>query len=188
MLKKDLNKAQVKIIFIPGNGGGDIRRNDKWYGWVATKLEESGLEVICQNFPDPIKARKKYWIPFLEKLGADENTVLIGNSSGAVAAMSYAQNHRILGSILLAAAHTDTGLESERISGYFDNLWEWESIKDNQQWIVQFHSKDDPLVPVEEGRYVHQKLGSEYIEFENEGHFGYPNPKLEFPEIVEVLS
>ena len=43
------------------------------------------------------------WLPDLEELGADERTILIGHSSGAVAAMRYAESHRVLGSILVYA-------------------------------------------------------------------------------------
>jgi uncharacterized protein len=180
--------SKLKIIFIPGNGGGDIKRPGKWYASVSKELEGLGFKVICQNFPDPIKARKEYWIPFLEKLGADENTALIGASSGAVAAMRYAENHKILGSLLVAAAHTDQGLESEKISGFFDQPWDWDAIKSNQNWIIQFHSADDPVVPVEEGHFIKDKLNTEYHEFTDQQHFGHPNPKTEFPEIVEFIK
>lgn len=179
---------QVKVIFIHGNGGGDINKPDGWFPYVKRELEKMGLEVISQNFPDPIYARQEYWLPFLEKLGADERTILIGHSSGAVAAMRYAETHQILGSILVSACYTDLGMESEKISGYYDKPWDWEAIKKNQHWIAQFHSTDDPLIPIEEARFVHQKLDSEYFEYTDQGHFGYPVSKLEFPEIVEVVG
>ena len=177
-----------KVIFIHGNGGGDINKPDGWFPYLKRELSKLGLEVISQNFPDPMWARKKYWLPFLGKLGADENTVLIGHSSGAVAAMRYAETHKLLGTVLVAACHTDLGIESEKISGYYDEEWQWEKIKQNQQWIVQFHSTNDPLIPVEEARFVHQKLNSEYYEMTDQQHFGYPIAKLEFPEIVEVIK
>lgn len=178
---------KIKVVFIPGNGGGDINAPDGWFPYLKRELEKLGLQVISQNFPDPIYARKQYWLPFLEKLGADENTILIGHSSGAVAAMRYAENHQLLGTILVAACHTDLEMASERISGYYDTPWQWEKISANQEWIVQFHSTDDPLIPIEEARYVHQKLGSEYIEDTDQQHYGYPNPKLEFPEIIKII-
>jgi predicted alpha/beta hydrolase family esterase len=181
------SKNQVKIIFIHGNGGGDINAPDGWFPYLKRELDQHGLNVISQNFPDPVYARKKYWLPFLEKLGADEKSILIGHSSGAVAAMRYAEEHKLLGTILVSACYTDLGMPSERISGYYDEEWQWEKIKSNQKWIVQFHSTDDPLIPVEEARYVHQKLGSEYIEDTNEQHYGYPVAKPEFPEIITII-
>ncbi|MBI2601228.1 alpha/beta hydrolase [Candidatus Daviesbacteria bacterium] len=178
----------IKVIFVHGNGGGDVNDPKGWFPYLKRKLEKLNLQVISQNFPDPIKARAKYWLPFLKKLEADENTILIGHSSGAVAALRYAEKHQILGSILVSACYTDLGLKSEKISGYYDKVWNWKKIKHNQKWIVQFHSADDPFIPIEEARYIHEKLTTQYYEFKDQGHFGYPRVKREFPEIIDVLK
>jgi len=38
--------------------------------------------------PDPVMAREAIWIPFMEQqLNCDSNTVIIGHSSGAQAAL-----------------------------------------------------------------------------------------------------
>lgn len=182
------NKTDIKVIFIPGNGGGDINAPDGWFPYLKQEFEKLGLKVISQNFPDPVYARKQYWLPFLEKLGADDHTILIGHSSGAVAAMRYAEKHQILGSVLVAAAYTDLGKESEKISGYFDEEWDWNNIKTNQQWMVQYHSTDDPFIPIEEARFIHQKLNSDYFEYTDQEHFGYPTSKLEFKEIADQIK
>jgi predicted alpha/beta hydrolase family esterase len=44
-------------------------------------------------------------------------------------------------------------------------------MKPNAEWIVQYHSVNDHLVPVEEGRKVAENLGMDYIELPDEGHF-----------------
>jgi predicted alpha/beta hydrolase family esterase len=44
-------------------------------------------------------------------------------------------------------------------------------MRENIKWIVQFHSPTDPLIPVEEGCFVANKLKSEYIELKDAGHF-----------------
>ena len=97
----------IKAILIHGNGG--CTAGDFWLPWVERELIALGLEVINQTFPDHIKARARFWLPHLEMLDADENTILIGHSSGAVAAMRYAETHRLLGSILVGVCHTDLG-------------------------------------------------------------------------------
>ena len=87
----------MKIILIHGNGGSTA--GDVWYPWLERECLALGVSVINQTFPNNVKARARFWLPFLEELGADENTVLVGHSSGAVAAMRYAESHRLLGSI-----------------------------------------------------------------------------------------
>jgi len=145
--------------------------------------------VINEQFPDPELARSAFWLPFIKELGADENTIIIGHSSGAVAAMRYAEDHKILGSILVGACHTDLGEENEKISGYYDEPWQWEDIQKNQQWIIQFASVDDPFIPIAEARHIHEKLNTTYYEYEDRGHFGHGGQPLdEFPELIEALQ
>lgn len=56
--------------------------------------------------PDSVIARSNYWLPFLEEhVKAGENDVLIDWSSGAVAAMRYAETHTIKGSILISPCY-----------------------------------------------------------------------------------
>ncbi|OGI78162.1 hypothetical protein A3C57_00635 [Candidatus Nomurabacteria bacterium RIFCSPHIGHO2_02_FULL_33_12] len=173
---------KIKIIFIPGNGGGDT--NEGFFPYVKDNFRDK-YEIISPGvYPDSLLARAKYWLPYLEKLGADENTILIGHSSGAIAAMRYAENHKILGSVLVAGYHTDLGMIEEKLSGYFKKDWNWENIKNNQKFIIQFNSTNDSFIPIEEARFVYEKLGSDYHEL-NQGHF---YPQTEFPELVEALN
>lgn len=177
----------MKVIFIPGNGGGSPK--DNWFPYLKEELEKLRINVIASEFPDNHLARESYWIPFLkDHLHADEQTVLIGHSSGAIAAMRFAENNQLLGSVLVGAYHTDLGLPMEKQSGYFDRPWNWESIISNQEWIIQFASVNDPWIPIEEARFVHQKLNTEYHECLDQGHFGGDDKKLIFPELFEALK
>jgi uncharacterized protein len=174
---------KLKIIFVPGNGG-DGNTVYGWFSYLKKEFEVLGCEVLAPVYPDPALARASFWLPFIENLGTDENTVLVGHSSGAIAAMKYAENHKILGTILVAGYHTDLGMETERQSEYFNTPFNWEKIKENQEWIIQFNSTNDDFIPIEEARFVHEKLSSEYYEL-SQGHF-YPQDI--FPEIIEAFK
>jgi pimeloyl-ACP methyl ester carboxylesterase len=128
------------VILIHGNGG--CTAGDIWFPWLERECAALGLRVINQTFPDNVKARARFWLPHLEQLGADENTILIGHSSGAVAAMRYAETHRLFGSILVGVCHTDLGDSGEAESGYYSAPWQWERIRDNQRWIAIYQSSD----------------------------------------------
>lgn len=172
----------IKAIIIPGNGGD--RPEDKWFPYVTRELEKIGIPTVNTKWPDSLLARKKHWFPFLKKLGADEDTILIGHSSGAVAAMCWAEENKILGSVLVSAYDTDLGVVSEKLSGYFNKPWAWDKIKNNQQWIIQFASTDDPYFPIDIPRSVHEKLDTEYHELTDHGHFG----NKEFPELIRAVT
>lgn len=182
-----INNIFPKVILIHGNGGSTV--NDNWFPWVRDNLTEMGFRVISETFPDNKLARKEIWLPFLkDDLKADENTILIGHSSGGLAAMRFAQENKIYGSIIIGVSYTDLGDESEKLSGFFDDPWDWNKISKNQNWIVQFASVDDPYIPIEEARYVHEKINSEYYEYTNRGHFSWDKKAKEFPEIINVIK
>ena len=173
--------SKPNIILIHGNGGSNS--NDVWLPYVQKEMEALGLPVINRTFPDNVRARAQFWLPFISKLGAGTDTVLIGHSSGAVAAMRYAQNHRILGSVLVGACYTDLGDSSERDSGYYNEGWDWDAIRLNQQFILQFASPDDPYIPITEPRFIQKQLRTKYHELAKRGHFEHNT----FPELVKAL-
>lgn len=72
--------------------------------------------------------------------------------------MRILENHKVLGVVLVSAYYTDLGDSLERGSGYFNRPFDWDKMKSNAKWIIQFHSKDDHLVPVTEARHVHENV------------------------------
>ena len=173
---------RVKAIIIHGNGG--CTAADIWLPWLERELTALGIDVINQTFPDNVKARAAVWLPHLASLGADANTILIGHSSGAVAAMRYAESHRLLGSILVGVCHSDLGDRFEAASGYYRAPWQWDTIRRNQQWIAIYNSSDDPHIPIAEARFVAAQLRCSYFEFSDRGHFV---DRRDFPEVVEFI-
>ncbi|MBI2583693.1 MAG: alpha/beta hydrolase [Candidatus Aenigmarchaeota archaeon] len=175
-------------MLVPGNQNADVH-SEIWYPWIRKQLEDLGLKPIAKNMPDADLARKEYWLPFIEEqLAGDEDSILIGHSSGTVAALRYAENHKLQGIILISAYHTDLGDEHEKASHYFDEPWQWDKIKQNVKWIIQFHSLNDPYIPIEEARYVAEKLNTEYHEYQDQGHFSSDVGKNEFPELLDALK
>ena len=187
-----VEETKTKCIILPGNGvpKGGIR-DANWYGWAEKKIKDLNLfnEVILRDMPDPIAAKSSIWLPFItDELGADENTLIIGHSSGAVAAMRLLETTKLKGIILVAACHTDLGDAGEAAAGYYphndgSNAWQWDKMKENiGSWgITQFHSKDDCFIPPEEARHVAEHSGSKYHEFDGRSHF-FDAP---FPELIK---
>ncbi len=176
----------IRAILIHGNGNS--KPTDNWLPYLKKELENLGVEVNAPQFPDTELARSSYWLPFLDELKADENTILVGHSSGAIAAMRYAETHRILGSALIGTYYTDLGIEAEKLSGYFDLPWNWKNIKKNQKWIIQFAGVNDPWIPIKEAHVVRDCLDTDYHESPDQGHFGGDYYKETFPELLEAIK
>lgn len=160
----------AKVVIIHGNGG--CTNQMFWIPGLKDELEKKACTVLAPTMPDNIEAKASVWLPYMQNnLKCDENTIIVGFSSGAVAAMRYAEQHKILGSVLIGACYTDLGYASEQISRYYDKPWNWDAIKNNQSWIIQFASTDDPFIPIEEPRHIHAQLATDYYEFTDQGHF-----------------
>lgn len=182
--------SKPNIVIIPGNGGSHVD-TDNWYPWLRDELVKQGYYVTMTDMPDPVAAHMNIWLPHIEsELIKDENTIVVGHSSGAVATLRYLETHRLAGAILIGCNYTDLGFEDEKEAGWYEAPWQWEKIKANAGWVVQIHGEDDPYFDTTEPKYIQSKLGSELIVLPNRGHFmTEQNPvNNQFPEIIEILS
>ncbi|KAM4772529.1 serine hydrolase RBBP9 [Rhinophrynus dorsalis] len=178
-------EAPVKAVIVPGNGGGNVE-SCMWYGWTKARLNKlPHFHCLLQNMPDPYTARETIWLPFMEsELQCDSKTIIIGHSSGAAAAMRFAETHKVYAIILVSAYTSDLGDENERESGYFNRPWQWEKIKSNCRHIVQFGSMDDPFLPWNEQQEVADNLSAELHKFSDRGHF----QNTEFHDLVSAVK
>ena len=214
-----------KVIICPGNGCTSIRRSN-WYGQLYEELRALKIDVVCENFPDPFEAKRSVWLPYIESLGADENSILVGHSSGAQAALRYAETHKLKAVVLVSATFTDLGDAGERASGYYpqgiylstlqawcrvrfqetcvrvgdficrsdvcydihgsgeENPYEFEAMKRNCACWHQFHSDDDPFIPLHEAERIRDGLGltDTYYMLAGRSHFFEP-----FSELTELV-
>jgi predicted alpha/beta hydrolase family esterase len=177
----------MKAMIVPGNH--DASPDEIWLPYVREELKDRGFEVIAEKMPDPYLARRKYWVAHIrEKLGGEGDAIIIGHSSGGLAAMRYAEKYPVKGIVLVGVCHTDLDDPDEKKSGYFDDEWIWAKIKENTEWIIQFHGEQDSYVPVEEGRHVAENLDSNYHEIAEAGHFINGKYSEKFPELLEALE
>ena len=120
-----------------------------------------------------------------DEIGCDRNTIIVGHSSGAEAAMRFVETYSVKGIILVSACVTDCGDDNERESGYYDGPWNSDSIRANSTFIVQFGTTDDQHIPWAEQQDVADGLLSELHRFEDDGYF----KNNTFPELLnEVVN
>lgn len=188
------------VIICPGNGCTDIRKSN-WYGERYEILTEKGITCVCENFPDPVHARRDRWVPFMRSLaekhapGTEGDIVLVGHSSGAQAALRYSELYPLHGCILVAATYSDLGEAHERAAGYYpligndgkeSNPYKFLEMNNNCRHWYQFHSDDDPFIPVHEAHAIRIGLGLD------DDHFSLLSGRSHFfefqPEILEAID
>jgi predicted alpha/beta hydrolase family esterase len=173
-----------RFVFVHGNGS--THWSFAWAPWLKAELEQLGFETFFETMPDSIIARAEYWLPFLkDHVKVGENDIIIGWSSGAVAAMRYAEDTKILGSILVSPSYTDTGDELEKQSGYYDKPWQWSKIKTNQDKIALIWGDDDPYISQDEFTFIAQQLEPTQIKIAGGKHFIEQD---QFPELLQYIK
>lgn len=165
-------KEQVKPRFVFVHGNQSTTWQVPWAVWLKMKLDRLGYATHFETMPDPKLARREIWIPYLhDEVGVGPGDVLIGWSSGAVAAMRYAEDYKLGGSILISPCYTDLGGALEKQSGYYDGPWDWKAIRSNQKNIALVYGDDDPYIPQSEFAYIAVHLGPDKLKIPGAGHF-----------------
>ena len=186
--------AKATVIICPGNGCTNIRQAN-WYGQLYQELTSRGIPCVCENFPDPNRARREKWIPFIRSKAEESGgkVILVGHSSGAQATLRYAETYPVQAAVLVAATYSDLGDSGERASGYYPqkskegekNSYNFAAMKENCAQWYQFHSDDDPFIPIFEAEQIRDGLGltDTYRVLPGRSHFFEP-----FPELLEMIE
>lgn len=173
-----------RFVFIHGNQS--THWSFAWTPWLKERLEDLGCETFFETMPDSIIARSEYWLPFMEEhIQIGENDIIIGWSSGAVAAMRYAENHAIKGLILVSPSYTDLDDELEKQSGYFNTPWQWGKIRANSRRIALFSGDDDPYIPQEQFTTIAKELNATHISIPSGKHF---IEQSQFPKLLDYIK
>ena len=185
--------ATVPVIVLPGSGCTPTRECN-FYAWFGDFIASTGrYEPRVRDMPDPHVCRERVWMPFVEEeLGASPACVVVGHSSGAVAALRLAERRRLRGIVVIAGYDSDLGDANERASGYFDRPFQWDVIRANCGFVACVGGARDSLVDIDIQRRVALeclglepgKTGAEWLELPNRDHFFTPP----FPELVDLLD
>ena len=176
----------MKPRFVYVHGNQTIHWSFGWAKWLRGELKVLGYETFFETMPDSFLARAKYWLPFLKNhVKVGKNDVIIGWSSGATAALRYAEDNEIRGSILISPTYTDLGDKLEKLSGYYDKPWDWDAIKAHQQKIGLITGDNDPYISQPEFDFIEASTGAERVRVERGGHF---TMQFTFPEVLEYIK
>lgn len=138
-----------KYKFVILHGFESAPDRPRWI-WAKQKLQEMGYEVVLPRLPNPDNPSEEEWVrTALECTDYDENTVLVGHSLGAVAALKVAE--RLTKPI--ARLVTVGGFCSPKFKDKprpFNTTWNWqfigEKIRANTKSITVLHDPRDTSV------------------------------------------
>lgn len=183
------NQIMNNAIILHGQSGTP---NQYWYPWIAQELQKNTWDVWAPQLPNPDKPILNLQLPFVIQNGQfNENTVLIGHSSGAALALSVMESMKtkIRRTILVAGF---IQLLSHDEKDILKQSYDWELIKKNCDDLIFINSDNDPWgYDDTQGRLLFEKLGGTLIIRHGEGHMGsevMKQPYNEFPLLLKLIQ
>ena len=182
----------TRFLIIHGTDGSP---KSNWYMWLKGALIGQGYQVWLPQLPGAEKPNPKVYTKFIQAnkdFIFDQDTVIIGHSSGAVETLYLLQNlpakSVVKAAILVSAFKDDLGWES--LSELFNEPLDFEKIKKHCPSFTFLHSDDDPYCPMNGAEYLMEQTKGDLVVFEGQGHFNTgTSPKFkQFPEILEIIE
>ncbi|MDO8339031.1 MAG: alpha/beta fold hydrolase [Candidatus Burarchaeum sp.] len=180
----------TNVFIIHGTGG---HPGENWFPWLKNELEKLGCKVFVPQFPTPQNQTPEAWFrsfgQYREYFTPD--TILIGHSLGGTFALRIleAAKIRIKAAFIVAAPIGILPIKNyEADKPFIGKPFDWEKIRKNCARFFVFHSEDDPLVSVGNGRELAKRLGAELVLFKDAGHFNAKADYVQFEELLERIK
>ncbi|MCA9389973.1 alpha/beta hydrolase [candidate division WWE3 bacterium] len=156
--------SKSAIIFHGTLGSPD----GNWFPWLGEQLESIGYEVYIPKFPTPENQTITNWVQVVSTvpIAIDDQTVLVGHSSGCLAICGLLQETRAKVKAAMLAAPFLGPIGNTEYDSYnhaFNEYeYDWKLISSLASFYV-FRGSDDPYVPAENGEKLAMLLKAEEI-------------------------
>lgn len=170
--------------------GTDANPHANWFDWLKDQLENNDYDVWVPQLPNAAHPDMTAYREFIFSSDFDfnEETIIVGHSSGAVAALS-----------LLEALPEDVKIDTAVMVGVYrpeshsyssKEPIDIEKVKNKAKRMVFVHSDNDPYCPLEDAEYFALSLDAELVMLPDNDHFSYELNKKhdKLPELVDILN
>lgn len=178
-------------VILHGTSGS---ADHNWFPWLKTALETNGYKVWVPNLPSADRPNIQRYNYFLFDHGWEFNdeTILIGHSSGAVAILGLLQalpiSVKVKASYLVGSFKDNLGRDD--LSELFAHPFDFDKIKQKSRAFYFIHSDNDPYCPLEHAQFLHAQIGGDLIILPGQKHFsvGTFGPSYtEFPYLRNLI-
>lgn len=179
----------MKNVLILHGTGSDSKAN--WFPWLKSELLKKEYKVWVPDLPHAEKPNIERYNAFLfgnKDWVFDQDSFLIGHSSGAVAILGLLselpEDTVVDTCILVGSFKDDLGWES--LEELFEKPFDFEKIKKHAKRFVFIHSDNDPYCPLDHAKFLSEKLEGKLIIIKDQGHFS--GEGITIPQILEEIS
>lgn len=174
--------------------GTDNTPEGNWFRWLEKELQRRGYDVWLPQLPDAElpNANKYNKLLLNHNFDFNDETIMVGHSSGAVAILNLLQelpeNVKIKAAYLVGAFKGP--LDKESRSALFPKPFDFQKIKSHCVKFIFVHSDNDPYCPLEDAEFLSEKLDGKLVVREGQGHFNLETgPQYKrFPLLLELID
>ena len=192
-----LNVAASNALIIHGVSGNS---RENWFPWLKSSLEKNNWNVVVPDLPGVGRQTVDEWNDALMRVASDldENSVIVGHSMGAPAALNLVQTlDKKIGKLVMVAPVNPNQhwqqlkkdhpkLDWDAVKSFAEIKFDWKKISSLAGEIVIYYSDNDKYIPAETVNFYKQNLPSAVFKFlPGKGHFTKSSGNTEFPEILE---
>lgn len=177
--------------------GTDFDKDQKqhlnsWFPWLKKELEKKDYKVWLPELPEAWRPDlERYW-NFLKSFDFNEETVLVGHSSGGAAVFGLLHklppDRKVELAISVAGFYHNEGWHCE---GLFSEKFDWDKIKKQAKKIYIIASDNDPYIKPEQTEYLAKHSGVKPLIFPGAKHFStgsYGEKFRQFPELLKIIG
>lgn len=180
-------------LILHGTGGYPT---ENWFDWLRQELVKLGFAVSVPQLPNCDRPNIKTYNKFLLKEKSfqfNEESVLVGHSSGAVAIFGLLQD--LPDSIKVDTCYLvgafKNNLNWKSLNGLFEEPFDFAKIKSKARRFIFIHSDNDPYCPLEHAQFLAKELSGELIIQEGQKHFSvgtFGEEYRKFPFLLELIK
>ena len=184
-------------FIIHGFKGSNI---ENWFPWFKEKVDSQ--ECLCIIHPFPIDDKHHVYSEWEKILDVyhkdfhlmDENTVMIGHSTGSICALKYILENRIkIKKLILVSgfnnylAPDEKDLHNQLNPSYYVDDDKISKIKDYVKEIVCIYGDNDPYIPQDVLKKLAKSIDAKEIIIHDGGHLNEEAGYKTFPEILKEI-
>jgi hypothetical protein len=160
-----------------------------WKPWLKKELENKGIKVSNELYPEDWLPDYNKWKKVFEKNKINEDTILIGHSAGTAFILRWLnENKRKVDKVILIAPSVIKEGKYLNISKLKDFKFD-SSLKKYFNKLVIFYSDNDDEDIINSAKYVYSLLRGKLINLKGKGHFTLEDMGAkEFPELLNVIT
>jgi predicted alpha/beta hydrolase family esterase len=162
--------------------------NCHWIPWIQKQLLLKDIVAQTPEMPVPYNPWYQAWKEMFERFPLNEDTILIGHSSGAGFIVRYLSENNIhVGKVVLVAPWLDPDKFLD--TGMFDFVLD-EDFVSKTKGVTIFSSTNDMDEVQKTVNFLKEKVkGVKIVEFKDYGHFCYNDMQTDaFPELIKEFE